>query len=151
MQVKSEVNAAGQTVMNLKGNWVTEPVMERLKRISIRSEFCNNASFTVDDKSMIIRFHDDLSEGHIAKLVEFVQDNLRPVIGSAFTVIRVNPYVNPLNGDKGGIDLLMMVADETGCDVDYGTWNSCVTLKPQTSTQYNEIVELLETFEMKFN
>lgn len=156
MLIKSEVNENNQTVFNLKGRWITAPVMERLKRISNLGQFQYGAKFSLKEHvpngpHVTIEFNDTNEEWVTAQLVEYVQDNLRPVIGSAFTEINVSPYHVPSNKNENGLGLLMMIVEETGCDVDYGSWNSAVKLKPTTNTQYNEIIDLLETFELRFN
>lgn len=155
MLIKAEVNKNNQKVLNLKGRWITPPVMERLKRISNLGQFLHGAKFSLKEHAangpdVTIEFKETNEAWVTEQLIEYVQDNLRPVIGSAFTEIRVSPYHVPDNKDENGLGLLMMIVDETGCDVDYGSWNSAVTLKPTTNTQYNEIVDLLETFKMRF-
>lgn len=156
MYIKTEVNSVGETTFNLKGKWLTGPVIESIHRLCKVYAFKANASLALDlncayGPHALITIKESTPELHASYLVNYIKDCLRPFIGRAFTEIAVNPYSNPLNGDTGGIDLIMMIVEETGCDVDYGSWNSCVTLKPTTSTQYNEIIELLQTFELKFN
>lgn len=156
MLIKSEVNGNNQTVLNLKGRWITEPVMGRLKHISNLGQFQQGATFSLKEHvqngpQVIIEFNNTNDTWVTEKLVEYVQDNLRPVIGSAFTEINVSPYHVPANKNENGIGLLQMIVEETGCDVDYGSWGTAVKLKPTTSTQYNEVIDLLETFEMRFN
>lgn len=150
MQIRSEVR--GNTkVVDLRGNWVTPPVQERLDRIAGLQQFTRGADITVKEKGLFLEFRPETTDKEQAALVEYINDNLFMVIGRAFTEIRVSPYHVPNNNNENGLGLLMAIVDETGCDADYGTWNSPVTLKPATSTQYNEIVDLLDTFELRYS
>lgn len=156
MFIQSEVNADNAIVLNLKGKWITPPVFARLRSAALYNTHNGAVKYTADEQAVngpvvTIEFCKSLGGEHVLGLIRRLRDHLAPVIGSAFTSISVSPYHVPDNNNENGLGLLMEIADETGCDVDYGSWNSPVTFRPTTSTQYNEVVDLLETFQLNFN
>lgn len=150
MKIKAEVRD-GVTVLDLRGRWVTAPVMERMVNIASQHSFASNCNIALSADGILIKFNPGTYHKVQDLLIEYVQDHLYPVIGRAFTEINVNPYIVPNNKDENGGGLLMMIAEETGCDVNYGSWSTPVTFHPSTSTQYNEVIDLLDTFELKYN
>ncbi|ABY63212.1 hypothetical protein ST201phi2-1p387 [Pseudomonas phage 201phi2-1] len=64
--------------------------------------------------------------------------------------IRVNPYKFNYGDGKGSLTILMDIAKEVECDVDYGSWNSCVTYMPEDDVQFNKVTELLDAFEFEY-
>lgn len=156
MQINSTMLEDGSRQVALKGKWVSAEVIARVKHAETVK--CFNARPTVVytergvlDNEAIISFDVDGRHSDIAEVVDYISTIVRPVVGSAFTGITVNPYKCPLNGDTGSGDLIRMIAEDTKCDVDWGSWNTGITFKPESNTQYNQIVDLLTEFEMTFN
>lgn len=156
MWIKSIMLEDGSRQVVLKGKWVGDQIIARIKHTETLA--CFNARLTVEytergllNNEAIISFDVNSRHGDIAEVVDYLNVIIRPTIGSSLTSIAVNPYKCPLNGDTGSGDLIRMIAEETKCDVDWGGWNTCITFKPESNTQYNKIVDLLNEFEMTFN
>lgn len=161
MNLYTEINPVnGRTIMNLNGRWVTQPVLERLKALELRDSFILTSEWTFGtDKNGYpnvriewLDVKEGVSEKDVRHQTDYIRDHLRAWIGKGFTEILVNPAVNPLNGDNGGgIDTLLMIRDETGCECDFGSWLTPVKFLPESNLEYNEVMDLLNTFEMKYS
>lgn len=159
MRICTEIHpVTGRIEMNLNGRWVTEPVLERLKKLELRDSFTHTSEWTFGvDKNgypnVRVQWLKE-SEGANVKDVEhqitFIRDHLVSYIGRGFTDIAVDPTVNPLNNNKGSVDTIMLIAEETGCSVDYGSWLTPIRFLPESNVEYNEVMDLLNTFEMKY-
>lgn len=156
MLIESSMLEDGSRQVVLKGKWVSDQVIARVKHTETVK--CFNARPTVEytergllNNEAIISFDVNSRHSDIAEVVDYLNVIIRPTIGSALTSIAVNPYKCPLNDDTGSGDLIRMIAEDTKCDVDWGSWNTNITFKPESNTQYNKIVDLLNEFEMTFN
>lgn len=157
-RIKHELIASEQYVVDLKGKWVTEILIEKLKKASKIQPGNLNARFTVAthdrgllDNEAYITFPVGSRVSDVAETVEWLDLVLQPVVGSAFTEIGVNIYDIPYTENAGGLTILLEIAKEVGCGYDAGTWRDAPKLYPEDNLQYNQIIDLLQAFGMKYN
>lgn len=143
--------------LTIQGNWVSEAVATHIRN-SLNKNFwnCRYTGGLIGGLQVIgnrfeLVFSKSSPESGIAELCEYIEQTIRPMIPRAFLTINVSPYGLPEYGDKGGLTILMEIAAETGCDVDYGEWLKPVTFRPESNVQYNRVIELLNTFKMTHN
>lgn len=87
----------------------------------------------------------------VQEFCDYLNVILREAILPVFTEISVSPYSLPEYDDRGGLDLLRMISQETGCPVDWNEWMKPIVFKPISNVQYNDVIALLRTFQMKFH
>lgn len=153
IRIKSEVNSTGQHVVDLRGRYVSENVIAKLREVSSVKHQAFNTSFTIayHERGMLnneafIVFEANARKTDVDEVVDWLNVVLVPHIGSAFCVIEASPYRVKYTGDTDGLTICLEIAKETDCRFDGGGWNQPVTFHPSNSIQYNQITELLETF-----
>lgn len=156
MRIIQEKNKAGITVIDLRGRWVTQLVIERMKKIEQVGCFNTNHSIWyhergVTNNEILITFNPTDRESDIQEVVDYIHLVLGEVIGRGFCTITVNPYKFAYNKDQDALTVLKMIADETDCTVDWGAWLKPVVFHPTNNIQQNKITELLSEFGLEYN
>lgn len=141
--------------IQLEGGWVTTKIVDRVLD-ALKATCWNFKAETLSvyqsGRGNVIDIM--IEEGRandVQEFCDYLNVILREVIPTAFTEINVSPYSLPEYDNRGGLDLLVMIAKETGCEVDYGEWMKPVVFKPISNVQYAEVTSLLRTFKMTFH
>lgn len=154
----------GNYIIELKGGWVTQGIVEAVLRQFSRSELgasasikvndttqCVSSSLTLLDNHIFIEINSWVDESLVEQLCDNIQTAIRPVFPTAFRDIMVSPYTVPDYKDSGGLTLVQMIVDELGCGVSWGDWITPITLTPSSNVQYNQVMEYLDMFKLKYH
>lgn len=157
MRIKLERNADQQLTLYLYGGWVSREVVKKV--FEVLNDWNWNftwmggrpdALWELGNEIKIV-FGAETSEIEVQKFIDVLNGVLMSVIPTGFTTIQVSPDKLPEYGDRGGLDVLIEIAKETNCDVDYGSWLTPVTFKPEDNVQYTQVLNLIRTFDMQYN
>lgn len=141
--------------IQMSGGWVTDKVCAYIRTALNAScwNFVANASvgYHVDGGNAVTISTVGARDGDVQEFCDYLNIILREIIPTAFTEINVSPYHLPEYNNQGGLDLLCMIKQETGCEVDFGEWMKPIVFKPISNVQYEEVISLLRTFQMTFH
>lgn len=156
MQIKvGKIN--DQYTLYMYGGWVSKDVCNRVeKALTARCWNFKTIGGRVSQLGELgneirVVFSITARETDVQEFIDYLNTILSPIIPTAFTIITVNPYSLPQYGDNGGLTILAEIAKDTGCLMDAGAWMKPVTFHPEDNEQYNNVIELLKTFNMSFH
>ena len=141
--------------IQLEGGWVTEEIVDRVLN-ALKSPCWNFKAETLScyhkgRGNVIDILVEQGRPTDVQEFCDYLNVIIRPVLPTGLIEIGVSPYNLPDYDNAGGLAVLMMIAKETGCDVDYGAWLKPVTFKPDSNVQYNAVIEHLRLFKMTFD
>lgn len=156
--MKIELGESGNHFeLHLQGGWVSREIAEIIERVIS----CNIWNFHVmggrqsslGDLGNEFRYIFNVGAYKSAcdEFVDYLNTVCRYRIPTAFTAISVNPYKLKDYDNTGGLTLMLEIAKESGCPFDAGSWNTACKFLPESTTQYNKVIELLRLFKMEFN
>lgn len=156
MLIKSEKNKAGVTIIDLRGKWVTFPVIDRMKAIEKSKAF--NCHFSVwyhergvTDNEILISFDINDRESDIAEFVDYLHVAMADVIGKAFCELYVSTNDMQYEEGKGSLTVILEICKELDIRYDPGSWMQPVKMFPTNNIQWNKAVELLNLFGVVHN
>lgn len=143
--------------LHLQGGWVSKEVCELVDN-ALKADCWNfryiggrQSSLGLLGNEIEILFNFNARREDCQEFVDYLNMILRNKIATGFTVIHASPYDLPDYDNHGGLDLLLEISKETHCEYDPGTWGKPFVFKPENNLQYNQVIELLREFKMKFN
>lgn len=143
-------------LIQMSGGWVTDKVCDYVRTALLRATIWNiTPVYSVGlekGKGNVVSIIVPLGrDSDVQEFCDYLNIILRDIIPTAFTEINVSPYAVPEYNNQGGLDLLCMIKQETGCEVDFGEWMKPIVFKPVSNVQYNSIIDLLNEFKMTYN
>lgn len=158
MLIKSEKAEQGNMVLDIRGRWVTEVLVAKMRELEKKSTKTFNTKFTVGylergtlNNEIFITFPVDARVSDVEEVVDWINVCLITSIGTAFTPIDVNPYKVDYTKDTDSLTLALEIAKETDCRFNAGEWMRPYQFRPSNNVQYNKITELLDLFGMHYN
>lgn len=158
MNIKTEKTQWGNFVLDIRGRWVTDIVVTRMKEIEKNIPPKIKTDLTVGylergmfNNEIFVTFSSTATQAHVDEIVGRINVALNGYICSSFTSIDVNPYKVEYTGDVDSLTLAMEIAKETECHFNAGGWISPYQFHPSDNVQYNKVTELLDLFGMSYN
>jgi hypothetical protein len=149
------VKKGANHLIQMSGGWVTDKVCDYV-RTALQATCWNiTPVYSIgpqEDNGNLVSIVIPMGrDNDVQEFCDYLNIILRDIIPTAFTEINASPYRVPEYDDRGGLDLLYMIAKETGCPVDFTEWMKPVIFKPISNVQYEGVIALLREFKMSFH